>query len=49
MWHTHVYEMQQKCLKREAHSNKALPQETRKVSNKQPNFIPQKTRKRTNK
>ena len=32
--------------KREVHSNKCLPQEIRKVSNKQPNFTPQEPRKR---
>ena len=36
--------------KREVHNNKCLDQKTRKISNKQPNFIPQGTRKRkTNK
>ena len=29
------------------HGNKCLPQETIKVSNKQPNFTPQGTKKRT--
>ena len=32
--------------KREAHSDKRLFQETRKISSKQPNFTPQGTRKR---
>lgn len=35
-----------KCSKREVHSDKCLPQETRKISNKQHNFTPQETRKR---
>ena len=34
--------------KREVHSNKCLLQETRKVSNRQPNFTPQEARKRRN-
>ena len=34
--------------KREVHSDKCLPQETEKVSNKQPNFMSQITGKRTN-
>lgn len=29
--------MRQKCSKREAHNDIGLPQETRKISNKQPN------------
>ena len=32
--------------KREAYSNTILPQETRKTSNRQPNFTPKTTRKR---
>ena len=32
--------------KREIHSNKCVPQETRKVSNKQPNFPTNGTRKK---
>ena len=32
---------------REGHSNTCLPQETRETSNKQPNFTPISTRKRT--
>ena len=36
--------------KREVFSNKILPQETRKIPNKQPNLIPKATReRRTNK
>ena len=33
--------------KREVYSNKILPQETRKTSNRQPNFTPKTTGKRT--
>ena len=33
--------------KREAYSNTILPQETRKPLNKQPNFTPKTTEKRT--
>ena len=32
--------------KREVYSNKILPQETRKISNRQPNFTPKTTGKR---
>ena len=32
--------------KREVYSNIVLPQETRKISNRQPNFIPKTTGKR---
>ena len=32
--------------KREIYSNKILPQETRKISNRQPNFTPKTTGKR---
>ena len=35
--------------KKEVYSNKILPQETRKTSNKQPNFTPKTTGKRTKK
>ena len=35
--------------KREAYSNAILPQETRKTSNRQPNFTPKTTGKRTKK
>ena len=35
--------------KREIYSNTVLPQETRKTSNRQPNFIPKTTRKRKTK
>ena len=34
-------------FKREVYSNTSLPQETRKISTKQPNFTPKGTRKRT--
>ena len=34
-------------LKRKVHSNTSLPQETRETSNKQPNFTPEATGKRT--
>ena len=34
--------------KREVHSDTGLPQETRKISNKQAYTIPKRTRKRTN-
>ena len=33
--------------KREVYSNTTLPQETRKTSNRQPNFTPKTTGKRT--
>ena len=35
--------------KREVNSNTILPQETRKTSNRQPNFTPKTTGKRTKK
>ena len=35
--------------KREVHRNIYFPQETRKISNKQPNLPPKRIRKRTNK
>ena len=35
--------------KREVYSNKILPQETRKTSNRQPNFTPKTTGKREKK
>ena len=34
--------------KREVYSNTILPQETRKISNRERNFIPKTTGKRTN-
>ena len=39
--------MHQSSSKKEIHKDKCLPQE-KKVSSKQPNFIPQGTRKITN-
>ena len=36
-----------KSAKREVHSNKSLLQQTREISNSQPNFTPKATRKRT--
>ena len=39
--------MQQKQSQREVNSNTVLPQETRKTSNRQPNFTPKTTGKRT--
>ena len=38
-----------KVFKREVYSNKILPQETRKTSNRQPNFTCKTTGKRTKK
>ena len=35
--------------KKEVYSNTILPQETRKISNKQPNLTPKATREQTNK
>ena len=40
--------MQQKQFKREVYSNTILPQETRKISNKQPTF-PQSNQRKKNK
>ena len=40
-----IYGMQQKQFQREVYSNTILPQETRKTSNKQPNFTPKATKK----
>ena len=45
-WQLKTYGMQQKCSKREVYSNTILPQETRKTSNRQPNFTPKTTGKR---
>ena len=42
-----TYGMQQKQFKREVYSNTILPQETRKTLNRQPNFTPKTTGKRT--
>ena len=45
-----IYGMHKSSSKREVYSNRSLPQETRKISNKQSNPIPKGTRKRiTNK
>ena len=38
--------MTKTVLRREVHSNTFLPQETRKITNEQPNFIPKATRER---
>ena len=45
----HLWDVGKTFLREEVHSNKCLSQETRDVSNKQPNFIPQGTRKRRTK
>ena len=45
---TRTYEMQQEHIsKRKVYSNTILPQETRKISNKQPNLADKVTRERT--
>ena len=44
-----TYEMQQNSTKSEVYSNKILPHETRKTSNRQLNFILKATRKRRKK
>ena len=44
-----TYGMQQSSSKREVYSNTILPQETRKPSNRQPNFTPTMTGKRRRK
>ena len=44
-----TYGIQQKHSKREVYSNTILPQETGKVSNRQPNFTPKTTGKRRTK
>ena len=41
--------MQENSFKRKIYSNTILPQETRKTSNRQPNFTPKTTGKRTKK
>ena len=41
--------MQQNISKRELYSNKILPQETRKISNKKPNLTPKAIRERKKK
>ena len=45
-WQLETYGMQQKQSQREVNSNTVLPQETRKTSNRQPNFTPKTTGKR---
>jgi len=42
-------ECSKSCPKREAYSNTILPQETRKTSNRKPNFSPKTTGKRRTK
>ena len=44
-----TYGMQQKHFKREVYSNTVLPQETRKILNKQPNFTVKATGERRRK
>ena len=44
-----TYRMQQKQSQKEVYSNTILPQETRKTSNRQLNFTPKTTGKRTKK
>ena len=44
-----TYGMQQKQLKKEVYSNKIVPQETRKTSNKQPKLTPKAIRERRTK
>ena len=44
-----TYGMQQSSSKREVYSDTIIPQETRKTSNRQPNFTPKATGKRTTK
>ena len=41
--------MQENSFKRKIYSNTILPQETRKTSSRQPNFIPKTTGKRITK
>ena len=41
--------MQQSTSKREVYSNTILPQETRNISNKQPNLTPKAIREKKNK
>ena len=49
-WQLQTYGLQKSSSKREVYSNTTLPQETRKTSNKQPNFTPKTIGKRkTNK
>ena len=44
-----IYGMKQSSSKREVYSNKILPQETRNISNKQPNLTPKAIRQRITK
>ena len=44
-----AYGIQKNSTKREVFSNKILPQETRKTSNRQPKFTPKTTGKRRKK
>ena len=44
-----IYGMQKSSSKREAYRSIILPQETRKTSNRQPNFTPKTTGKRRTK
>ena len=44
-----AYGIQKNTTKREVFSNKILPQETRKTSNRQPNFAPKTTGERETK
>ena len=44
-----TYGMQQKHSQRDVYSNTFLPQETRKTSNRQPNFTPKTNRERRTK
>ena len=44
-----IYRIHKSNSKREVHSSRGLPQETRKISNKKPHLPPKRTRKRTNK
>ena len=44
-----TYLMQQKSSKREVYSNTSLPQETRKISNKQSHLTPKGPKKKKNK
>ena len=44
-----AYGIQKNSTKREVFSNKILPQETRKTSNRQPKFTPNATGKRRKK
>ena len=46
-WWPETYGMQQSCFKREIYSNTILPHETKKTSNRQLNFTPKTTGKRT--